>query len=784
MEKLIFVSNDKIIDDFLDFRKLSDFYFPYSFLVEKVNLKDPNFNSMHRGQHIYLVICCVEDYHTVRDIDFKQAVIFYSDASDKEILKDAYNDVRLNFVYYGNGHDVVLLFEGILKKIFDLYKYIIVKDSLDRSNQMVVITDNKQNIDYINDVFTKVTGYSEDEALGTYYDIINHNDNDEYIVEHLYREIFHRKPWKGMIINRDKKGKHIYENSYIKGIYDDNKIKYIYKSSDLIDKVDNSSTFHVNYDEHFHFHNIISVDFQTDKVGNILFERKGTNISFGYSYKDYREGINIFNLVAAVDYKRAKNVFDKLLQGESDYEYGYYTAVSKEGNLFPVIIYAHSLKSDGKVEGIKGVCLDLSDLKENEKRFDLIMHNINGYIYSTKYRFNRVVSTYHSPKCYDITGYTQIDYMQNNRLWLEMVYEDDKDMVERFIQNVVNTKKASKIEHRIIHKDGRLKWVMNACSVVTNTKGDIVSINGIILDITERKEMEESIRYSEEKFRTLIEKGSDIIFLIGFDSSIKYVSPSIEYYSGYKVDDILGKLLLEFVDPEDKYYLFEILSNVFIKKDRIIDIEFRFVTSDNKEIILEAKVRNLLADDKVNGIVFNCRDITQQKQLLHQLEELALFDELTGLHNRRGFMTLAEQQLKVAKRSKNKMILFFIDMDNMKEINDRLGHDIGDIAIQTAAKILRLSFRDSDVIGRLGGDEFVVLIYETNDYSENEIRARLEDTTRNINLELEYDFKIELSIGISLYDPNYDLTIEKLIKDADVSMYKQKNKRKEKKMLE
>src|ERR1700692_4131144 len=111
-----------------------------------------------------------------------------------------------------------------------------------------------------------------------------------------------------------------------------------------------------------------------------------------------------------------------------------------------------------------------------------------------------------------------------------------------------------------------------------------------------------------------------------------------------------------------------------------------------------------------------------------QLRSQALTDELTGLHNRRGFFALAGQQLKLARRNHATALLFFADINGLKQINDRFGHAEGDAAIHRVARALTRTFRDSDMAARLGGDEFAILTNEVNSHSQQDIMRRLKES--------------------------------------------------------
>lgn len=164
---------------------------------------------------------------------------------------------------------------------------------------------------------------------------------------------------------------------------------------------------------------------------------------------------------------------------------------------------------------------------------------------------------------------------------------------------------------------------------------------------------------------------------------------------------------------------------------------------------------------------------TKQYVLQTELSNLALKDELTGLYNRRGFLALAERQLKLARRSDRSLVLIFIDVDGLKEINDVFGHAEGDTALKCTAEALEMTFRDSDVIARFGGDEFAVLAIEASGQSEVTIRERLTEFLSSARRQ-ESDYKFSVSLGTARFDPWNPTSLRELIAAADQAMYEQK----------
>ena len=158
----------------------------------------------------------------------------------------------------------------------------------------------------------------------------------------------------------------------------------------------------------------------------------------------------------------------------------------------------------------------------------------------------------------------------------------------------------------------------------------------------------------------------------------------------------------------------------------------------------------------------------------HEVRSLAITDDLTGIFNRRGFLASATQQLKLAHRDMQNVLLFFLDLNNLKGINDSFGHREGDLALIRTADALEKTFRESDVLARLGGDEFAVLALEASNPDIGLIRSRLEENLEQANTG-EFQYRLALSVGIARYDPQSPVSIGELMDTADQDMYKHKN---------
>ncbi len=168
----------------------------------------------------------------------------------------------------------------------------------------------------------------------------------------------------------------------------------------------------------------------------------------------------------------------------------------------------------------------------------------------------------------------------------------------------------------------------------------------------------------------------------------------------------------------------------------------------------------------------------QHVKLQEQIRIMAVTDELTGLCNRRGFFNLAEHALNLANRLQRQIFILYLDLDNLKEINDTLGHMEGDTMLIETANILRATYRKSDIIARIGGDEFAVIPVDTTEENAKVAASRLQKNIDTHNEKISRDYKLSISVGISYYDPNFPTSIDKLLSQADKSMYERKRNKK------
>jgi two-component system, cell cycle response regulator len=179
-----------------------------------------------------------------------------------------------------------------------------------------------------------------------------------------------------------------------------------------------------------------------------------------------------------------------------------------------------------------------------------------------------------------------------------------------------------------------------------------------------------------------------------------------------------------------------------------------------------------------NVLYRSIRYSIERNHLIQQLKSISITDDLTGLYNRRGFLMLAKKQLELASRMNKTMWMIYLDVDKMKWINDTLGHHEGDNALRNTAKILKQTFRDSDILARIGGDEFAVVALEDSKSGADSMIARILTDIASFNAKANIRYQLSVSMGAVPCDTRPDCDISMLLTVADKLMYEQKILRK------
>ena len=287
----------------------------------------------------------------------------------------------------------------------------------------------------------------------------------------------------------------------------------------------------------------------------------------------------------------------------------------------------------------------------------------------------------------------------------------------------------------------------------------------------------ETPRESEEQFRRLVENAPSITIVFESDLTVRYVSSSVERVLGYRPEEVIGTNISRYLHPEESEWMQDGFVREHAEPGSVSKpVELRMRCSDDSWCPLEAVSIDLLDNPNIKGIVVYLSDATEHKALRDALAHRAFHDPLTGLPNRALFVDRLEHALAHASRHRQPVTVLFLDVDDLKAVNDSFGHEVGDELLISVSSRLRACVRPGDTVARLSGDEFAILLEDA---------TRLADATRVVERIVEtwqapvvvsgHTLFVTASVGIATSDFGQDRA-EELLRRADLAMYRAKEK--------
>lgn len=401
---------------------------------------------------------------------------------------------------------------------------------------------------------------------------------------------------------------------------------------------------------------------------------------------------------------------------------------------------------------------DLSRLAEN------IIANTGVGIYIVQHgKFVYVSDLYQ-----EITGYSEKElvgtYSLNN------IYPDDKENVRKQAIKCLKEDRCEPYEYRFVTKHNEIIWVLETVTSIVY-KGERAAL-GSFIDINQRKSAEESLRQSEEKYRTILENIQEGYFEVDLFGNFTFFNDSVCRIIGYSKDEMMGMNNRVFTKEEMTQKVYQAFNKVYRTGEPTKEFDWQIVRKDGTRRYIEASVslkKNLSGQPiGFKGII---RDITERKEIDQQLNHMATHDALTGLPNRLLFMDRLEVALAQSKRNRNKLAVMMLDLDHFKNINDTLGHLVGDKLLKEVGSRLTGILRHNDTVARLGGDEFVVLLSDLGkiEYAAGVAKVILKSFQRPFVFS-DNEIISNASIGIAVYPDDCD-DVESLLKKSDMAMY-------------
>ncbi|KAA0547500.1 diguanylate cyclase [Bacillus sp. BGMRC 2118] len=330
-------------------------------------------------------------------------------------------------------------------------------------------------------------------------------------------------------------------------------------------------------------------------------------------------------------------------------------------------------------------------------------------------------------------------------------------------------------EAQRVTKEGKLIDIVASYRPYLSKTKELQFIVAMYKDVTRQKQVERQLIESEQKYRFIAENTTDIIQVLEEDAQISYISPSSLEILQLHPDEVNGKSLLDYIHGEDHETAKLMLRK--LSENKTSDVfEIRYATKDFTYKWFEVKGT---CENDYNGkrYILVSRDISDRKNYEEELKRLAFQDPLTGLPNRRLFIDQLMHEIENNSKL-HSFTLFYLDLDNLKKINDQFGHNIGDKILIEFGEKLKQSVRETDIVCRMGGDEFVILASGCNHEKAHLFAERIMNTlTAPVMIEDE-EVYISTSIGIFVSNSNgtdNQYSLEQIIKQADDALYAAKN---------
>ena len=645
----------------------------------------------------------------------------------------------------------------------------------------LVLLDKGGNITSVNQALLNLSGYEKEELLGKTIELFcNKSDMEQILTDSIAR----KKTKKGIELNlKTKRGEQIpvlvslspviEESGEITGTVclfteitelemakevlrkSQEEAISLFQNSPLAGLYQNESGTILNINKKF-----------TELFGYTMEEVKGKNINEGMIFPED-------NTVSESEWLTLKSLDGENVKFET-------VRKKKDGTLVPVLITVSDVVTKDEKKAIIAFYQDISKekeylerIEESEKKFRNIFYNMPAAYYQTDKDGNILMM---NPTGIELLGFQTLNNIMGKNIAQDFYYKPDDRI--KFLEVLKDSGGQVGVYEVVLkNREGIPIPVSTNSRYYYDESGEIAGVEGLFMDITERKKAEDALRKSQQEFASLFQSHSEAILYLDEEANILDANKRFSELFGYTLEEIKGQNVdCGIIHPPDKIGEGKELDKR-VRSQGYSQFETIRKKKDGTIFPVSISGSSVLIDGENKGYIITYIDITERKKMEKQLQKMARFDALTGCFNRGYGLELLERQIKLAKRNKSPLLIAFLDINHLKQINDRFGHQEGDRVIKMVGNLLKSSLREVDIICRMGGDEFLIAFPDNSMQQAPHIRERLEEELLSLNKMTTKGYHIKFSIGFSDYSYLEPKSVDELITIADQRMYEEKKKK-------
>ncbi|MFT3737404.1 MAG: PAS domain S-box protein [Breznakibacter sp.] len=528
------------------------------------------------------------------------------------------------------GEMFVTAFNDITERKLAEEKIGLLSLAIDQSSASVLVTDKTGCIVYVNHRFETITGYKQEEVIGSNPRMLKSGHHPAEFYQTIWKTILSGKIWKGQFHNKKKNGSLYWESASIAPIYNHDGIitHFVGVKEDLTEKIIAERIL-----EEAQIKLRAVIDSTSDLIWAVrpfdfglimfneplkkhLFKRFAAQIDIGDT------PYNIFPSVEEADvwiqrYQKALQEGNYIIKATTSdnrihFEYSFNLLTNEKG-VFAVSCFARN---------ITDLHLAEQAVKNSEERLQKLLESVTDFIYSASVVNGQFIGASHSEGCFSVTGYSTSEFGKTRDLWQKIIFPDDLKQVQIYTKSALINNLHDSIEHRIIHRDGNVKWVRNTIVAKKDNQGLVIGYDSLISDITTRKTAEDALRISEERYRTVTTLSGHVIYDINLDNHKVLWTGAVESVLGYSESEFSqpGPLFWEEITCQEDKTKVTALFKELVHGKKPFKAEYRLVTKDGttKWIDNQCYILPLIPDNPARAIGV-IKDVTLKKDIERQI---------------------------------------------------------------------------------------------------------------------------------------------------------------------